>query len=189
MTPRFQEDPSLLDTREGEFLVRVSLKAEGGIGWEDRVVKVPLPAPSLIEAAVDDLTRRRLEGLSRGEHRLEVDVFMLPDACREGKGRPFFPYCLMVVESPSGMILFHDMIPPLPSLEDMWRSVPKKVADCFAKVEMIPAEVRVCSALVHDLLKPFAGAFRFKLKRVKDLRALGPAREMLTGFLAGSDMF
>ncbi len=185
VTPRFEADPSLLGAPEGEFFVRTPLKADVGIGWEDRVVRVPPPALAPAPATVDDLTRRRLEGLSRGEQKLEVDVFMLPDACREGKGRPFFPYCLMMVEARSGLVLFHDLLQPQPSLEEMWRSVPLKVADQFAEVQMIPAEVRVCSEHLFDLLKPLAGAFRFKLKRVSALRTLEPAREMLMGFLMG----
>jgi hypothetical protein len=183
VTPRFEADPSLLGVPEGAFFVRTPLKAEVGIGWEDRVVRVPPPAP--VQATVDDLTRRRLEGLSRGGQKLEVDVFMLPDACREGKGRPFFPYCLLMVEARSGVILFHDLLQPQPSLEEMWRSVPLKVADQFAKAQTIPAEIRVCSELLFDLLKPYAGVFHFKLKRMSGLRILEPAREMLTDFFTG----
>lgn len=183
VAPRFQEDPDLLDTPAGEFLVRIPVKAEVGVGWEDRVVAVPSPERAPVEAVVDDLTRKRLEGLPRGDQKLEMDVFMLPEACQEGKGRPFFPYCLMVVDSRSGMILFHDMVPPLPSLEDMWHAVPIKIADCLAKIGVIPAEVRVCSAEVFDLLKPLSGVFGFKLKRVKGLKALGAAREILTDFM------
>ncbi|OGG47137.1 MAG: hypothetical protein A3F84_16945 [Candidatus Handelsmanbacteria bacterium RIFCSPLOWO2_12_FULL_64_10] len=185
VTPRFEADPSLLGVPEGAFFVRAPLKAEVGIGWEDRVVRVPPPASAPV--TVDDLTRRRLEGLSRGEQKLEVDVFMLPDACREGKGRPFFPYCLMMVEARSGLVLFHDLLQPQPSLEEMWRSVPLKMVDQFAKAQMIPTEVRVCSEQLFDLLKPLAGASRFKLKRVSALRTLEPAREMLMGFLMGGD--
>ncbi len=97
----------------------------------------------------------------------------------KGDSRPFFPYALMIVEARSGLVLGTELLKPDPSLEAMWGQVPLHVVVKLARVGMVPAEIRVRSELVLQLLQPVAKELGFRLKRSDRLRRLDQAKEFL----------
>jgi hypothetical protein len=177
VAPRFREDPSLLALDDESYLVRVA-RREDGI-WEDRILDVPPPQPSTIPIEMDLETLERLKRLPRSNHEFEMDLFMFPAPVGKRGTRPFFPYMILTVEARSGMVLGTELLQPTPSLQAMWGSVPLKVAQQLAALEVVPKEIRVGSELLFELLQPLAGALRFKLEHSPFLPSLHLARESL----------
>ena len=68
--------------------------------------------------------------------------------------RPYFPFALLIVDADSGMILSHDLLSPLPSLDDMYRKVPQKVIDLLLSNNMLPYEIHTQSHVLTTLLSP-----------------------------------
>lgn len=55
VTPRFKDDPALLETSDGEsYLVRAPGQKGESLTWEERTVRVPPPVASPIPVAMDD---------------------------------------------------------------------------------------------------------------------------------------
>jgi hypothetical protein len=181
VTPRFQDDRTLLEPRDHDrYLVRVSRQRRGTRFWEDRITAVPPPERQPIPLAMDVQALEQLKQIPRSKARIEIDFFMLPAPSKEKEGsRLFFPYALMIVEAQSGIVLGTELLKPDPSLEAMWGQIPLHVVVKLARFGIAPAEVRVRSELVLQLLRPVATELGFRLKRSDRLRRLDQAKEFL----------
>jgi hypothetical protein len=180
VTPRFREDPALLETDDQCYLVRAPRRKGKSVTWEDRVVDVPPPERPPIRLAMDIPLLEKLKQLPGGESRIEMDFFMFPVPFQEEKGtRPQFSYMLLTVEAQSGFVLGSELLNPEPTLENMWGQVPLYAVRHFAKLGIVPKEVSVRSGLLFQLLKPLAEELRFKLKPSRRLRTLDNAKESL----------
>jgi len=143
---RFEEDESLLypdDVGDDEmYLLRVSSEQDGKLVWRDEITPIPEPTPQFISIEIDKDAFEALQNAPRIGNSVEIDAFMLPTPIEErGMERPFFPYPLLVVDSDSGMVLSHDMLTPLPSLEAMYGEVPQKVIDLLLQHNIVPYEI------------------------------------------------
>jgi hypothetical protein len=181
VTPRFQDDRTLLEPPDHDrYLVRVSRQRRGTRFWEDRITAVPPPERQSIPLAMDVQALEQLKQVPRSRGRIEIDLFMLPAPTKDkGDSRPFFPYALMIVEAQSGVVLGTELLKPDPSLEAMWGQIPLHVVVKLARFGIVPAEVRVRSELVLQLLRPVAKELGFRLKRSDRLRRLDQAKEFL----------
>ncbi|MCZ7670451.1 MAG: hypothetical protein M5U34_26465 [Chloroflexi bacterium] len=146
MASRFEEDESLLypdDVGDDEmYLLRVSSEQDGKLVWRDEITPIPEPTPQFISIEIDKDAFEALQNAPRIGNSVEIDAFMLPTPIEErGMERPFFPYPLLVVDSDSGMVLSHDMLTPLPSLEAMYGEVPQKVIDLLLQHNIVPYEI------------------------------------------------
>jgi hypothetical protein len=180
VAPRFQEDPTLLEsTDEDVYLVRVPQQQEGSLAWHDRMMRVPPPEPSQIQIAMDMEALQALKRLPPSQSEVEIDFFKLPEPVREGSERPMYPYMLLMVEKQSGAVIGHELLTPAPSLEEMWGAIPLELVYQLASIGMVPKVVRVRSDLLLQLLQPLAGELRFKLKQSPELPTLDPAVQFL----------
>lgn len=182
---RFREDPDLLyPEREDAYLVRVPQQREGALTWEDRLIALPAPQPLRIEMPMNTWLLEGLKRLKPSDRTLEVDLFLQLSPVKEkGDERPYFPYMLMVVDAESGMILGSELLPPLPSLQEMWGKVPMALMGQWAGVRMVPARVQVKSGLLYSLLGPLAEELGFALEEVGALPGLDLARRELQRML------
>lgn len=178
---RFAKNPSLLDPPDPEsYLVRVPHQEQDALVWKDHWRRSRPPAPQPIEIKMDLQVLELLRRLPLSQMNLQVDLFMFPARIREQKGaRPYFAYKLMLVEAHSGYILGGDLLTPEPSLEAMWGTVPAKVAERLAVVQIVPARITVRSDLLMSLLKPLVDELGIELAQSRFLRALDDAKEFM----------
>lgn len=181
VAPRFEEDPSLLETASDEtYLTREPRREGGGLVWEDRLVDVPPPESVDVEVEIEPEVAQGLERLPQARMRLEMDFFMLPSPVQENRrSRPYFPYMLMAVDAGSGMVLGHEMLYVETSLPKMWASILPAAARTFINAGALPEEVAVGSDLLFQLLQPLAGLLDFDLDQPPELPNLSQAREMI----------
>jgi hypothetical protein len=66
-----------------------------------------------------------------------------------------------------------------PSLQDMWGRVPDHVVQKLAGLGTMPAEVRVSSPLLFQVLQPVTGQLGLNITQTDHLPALDFAREEL----------
>jgi len=172
------EDISTLE--EWRRLYEAAIRVKGIAPWEDRITAVPPPERQPISLAMDVQALEQLKQVPHSKARIEIDFFMLPAPTKEKRGsRLFFPYALMIVEAQSGLVLGTELLNPDPSLEAMWGQIPLHVVVKLARVGMVPAEIRVRSELLLQLLRPVATELGFRLKRSDRLRRLDQAKDFL----------
>ncbi|MGC9333966.1 MAG: DUF7309 domain-containing protein [Anaerolineae bacterium] len=177
---RFEEDPTLLEPADEEsYLVRVPQEVNGNLVWEDEVVRVPPPEPEPIPIIIDVQAFERVRQLPRGEHALEMDLFLFPAPIREKGARPYFPYLLLVVENQSGLILGNELLTPEPGLAEMWGSVPMKVVHQLARMKVLPQAIKVRSFRLLALLKLLEEELDIEVKATSILPNLDQAKESL----------
>lgn len=180
VTPRFREDPALLETEDEQYLVRVPHRKDDGLAWDDRIMDVPPPERPPIRLMMDIPLLEKLKQSPQRSSRIEMDFFMFPVPFQEKKGaRPQFAYMLLTVEAQSGFVMGSDLLKPEPTLESMWGQVPLYAVRHFASLGIVPQEVAVRSGLLFSLLKPLAKELSFTLTPSRRLRALDSAKDFL----------
>ena len=85
----------------------------------------------------------------------------------------------MIVEAHSGMVVGIQLLPPLPNLEEMWGTVPVKVAEWLAENQLLPEKIFVSSDLMYKLLSYLNEEFDIPLKQSEVLPNLDDARVSL----------
>ncbi|MGH9755711.1 MAG: DUF7309 domain-containing protein [Blastocatellia bacterium] len=177
VAPRVRDDEDiLLGEEDGDFLVRVPRAEKARLVWEDKLMLVPKPEEK--EATPSPLDPQLLELLKQSPevtNVIEVELTMLPMATREKKERPFFPYMLMLAEAASGVILGHDMLQPLPSLDAMRAELPIKVAGHLLRHGIRPVQITVRTATTARSLAPLTEEFGIRIKLSPRLPAIDAA--------------
>jgi hypothetical protein len=177
---RFKDDPTLLEPSDEEsYLVRVPREVKGSLVWEDEVVRVPPVEPEPIPIVMDMEALEKVKRLPRGEYTLEIDLFLFPIRIEEKGTRPYLPRVLLTVESQSGMILGNELLEPEPGLAVMWGTVPLKVVHQFARMGILPREIRVRSFRLLALLQLLEEELDFEVKATPRLPSLDRAKEAL----------
>jgi hypothetical protein len=180
---RFRDNWTIFPTEQFHYLVRVAREDQGNLMWEDRRLAISPPEPTTIQLRMDKQALAALQNRPRGGFTLEMDLFMLPSAIHDAGNRPYYPYTLMIVDKQSGMILGHDLLPPLPSLLEMYGQIPMQVVQQLVRFGSRPKEIHVRSPLLHQLLNTLVEELGFKLKLAKNLPMLDSARKELFRFL------
>jgi hypothetical protein len=177
VAPRLRDDDSILfGEDDDDFLVRTSRQENGRLVWEDKITRVPEPPEKTITpAALDPQLLESLKQLPKTNRVIELELAMLPMPVREKKGRPFFPYALMIVEAQSGMILATDLMEPTPSLEAMRAELPLKLAAHLANWGGIPRMAAVRAETTASLLAPLAAELGIHIKQAPRLPGLDEA--------------
>jgi hypothetical protein len=147
--------------------------------WEDEVMKVPPLEPEPIPIVMDVQALEWVKQLPRGEHTLEVDLFVFPARIQEKGARPYFPHILLMVESDRGLILGNELLAPEPGLVEMWGLVPMKVVHQLARIGTLPREIKVRSFQLLALLKLLEEELDVEVKAAPRLRSLDQAKEAL----------
>lgn len=177
MAKRVQKDVEVLTPTDDdeEFLVRVSRQENGKLVWEDKTVKVSQPAP--LPALKTQLDPKQIEQIKQKKlvnRSIELAIRMLPTPVQE-KGRPFFPYIMLVADSESGMILGMDMLHPLPSIASMRANVPNHLAKFLLKLDVIPHPIVVNSEWLAEALAPLTSELGLKLVQTDSLPSIEEA--------------
>jgi hypothetical protein len=180
VAPRFKADPEMLVPTDDDhdYLVRVQ---ETGI-WKDTITHIDAHPGTVLKFQMNKSALDALKQAMPGQFTLEVDLFMLNNPIQENrKGRPYFPYMLMICDQKSKMILGTEMLQPLPSLEAMWESVPAIIVTTLAG-RAAPKEFVVRDDLLVSLLEYIGNELGCKIKKSKRLPAIDSARRELNRF-------
>jgi hypothetical protein len=184
VAPRFRRDPALLyPGGEDRYLVRV----ETGGAWQDQYLHVPpVPTPQ-VAGALDELSLARLRQLPRADRILQLDCSRFWSPVREGADRPCFPNMLLLVGASDGMVLGFELLPPLPSLEEMWAALPQRLAQQFTQLGWLPAGVQLINPRLLAVVQPMLQALEIPCDQPASLPALEAAKKYLdrgaeTGF-------
>ncbi|MCK6581226.1 MAG: hypothetical protein L6Q98_24305 [Anaerolineae bacterium] len=184
VAPRVQQNPDMLELDgDSDYLVRVADKTDTGLRWRDEIMANEPPLPISLEMAVEPGLLEAVSQLPRVSNRVEADFFMLPTMVDNRTERPYFPYALLLVETTSGAVIGMELLSPSPSLEEMWAQVGVVTLRQLRKVGILPAEIRVRDELLYGMLMPFSQSLGFKVKQVRRLPKLDPARASLEGYL------
>ncbi len=182
VAPRVRDDDSALFGKGDEdFLVRTPRQENNRIIWEDRIARVPEPEKKTVTPAPLDAQQiEALKRLPKAENVIEAELSMLPAPVQEKKGRPFFPYLLMIADAQSGMILASDMLQPLPSLEAMRAELPLKLAAHLLQLGALPDTIAVRNEMMAGLLSPLAAELDIQIIQSRVLPAVDRALEFMT---------
>ena len=157
VAPRFRKDERLLypDDVDGKemYLLRAPGEQDGVITWADEIRPIPPPEDRMIEMSVETAALEALQNAPRVGNSVEIDLFMTMMPVQERRReRPYFPFALLVVDADSGMVLSHDLLSPLPSIDNMYSRVPQAVIDLFLGNNMLPYEVYTQSPVLTAVL-------------------------------------
>lgn len=170
VAPRFKNNPELLEPQEpdGKYLVRVYEDNE----WIDRHQKIKFPADPPLQLKMNTEALDHLKSMSKQNSIVEIDLQMMEQAVRDKDfDRPYFPFMLLIAEKESRMILGFDLLPPLPSLEEMWEDIPAAVVETLANY-LLPKEVQTKDPRIALLLSPLEKELGTKVKLVSRLPAV-----------------
>jgi hypothetical protein len=177
---RFEKDPSLLKSlKKKNYLVRVPRQENKNLSWEDRIIRIEPSNTLEIPVKMKNQEIKALDSRRRSDNIFEIDFFIFPIPIHEKNNRPYLPYILLVVDSESQYVFCHDLLPPIPSWEEMWGSVPGKIVSLLGKMECLPKEIRVRSELLCQLLQPLSEELDIKLKQSRKLKSLDSAKKFL----------
>jgi len=177
---RFKKDDSLLNLGDDEhYFARIPIKKDDKLFWQDSTLKILPPEPYRIEFSINKHAIDALKGTVTSKVTLEIDLFMSKNPVKEKDIRPFYPYILLMVEAHSGMVVGVQLLPPLPTLEEMWKTVPEKVAEWLAENQLLPKKILVNSELMYKLLSYLHDEFDISLKQSEVLPNLDEARASL----------
>ncbi len=177
---RFKKDRSLLRLGDDEhYFMRVPIKKEDKLFWQDSILKISPPEPYRIELSVNMLAIQALKGTVPSKITLEIDLFMFTEPIKEKDMRPFYPYVLMMVDAYSGMLVGNKLLSPLPTLEAMLGTVPAKVAEWLAEIQLMPKKILIRSNFMNRLLLDLSDELGFSLEQSEVLPNLDQARASL----------
>ncbi len=179
-----KDDPTLLETEDDdEYLVRVPTNQDGNLVWRDEKQRVQSPEPRSISVYLDKRAIEAVKKLPPTLGTIDMDFFWTPVPVLEGQARPYYPYMLIAAEPASGMILASETMIAVPSMDEMWATMPIKVGQILARLRLRPGFIRVTSEPLADFLAPLAEHLDIQLQLVDELPDLEGIKQMLVGFL------
>ena len=180
MAPRIREDPALLELEDEEsYLVRTACEEDGKLVWEDRIVRIAPPEPKSFPVHMDRQALEWLMAMEPTPLALEMDLFMAPAQIGERGARPRYAHLLLMVDGDSGIVLGSQLLTSDPTPEAMYGKVPATIARMLAEVNMRPAEVRVRSLVLYELVEILSEKLGFRLYHDEWLPSLETAKEYL----------
>lgn len=183
MASRVVRQPDLLGGDPFKsILVRVSEDRNGQREWHDALMLPPLfePAPPPEAPPLDDLRLRRLKSnipQVGGKWEIDCDLSEMPVQDRRGE-RPYFPYCVLIVDGGSGVILGNEL-----AGHDFAEGMVDLILKTVSHVKVCPEEIVVKRDEIQTVLEPLARRLGCRISKAKRLPALDPALEEIQQFL------
>ena len=175
----------LMNSKKGQYLIRVPEKSETDLHWKDEWLSPTPPERATKESLVPDeirLQRIKKKGL-RPAGIWEVDFFQFPMPIQEG-GRPFFPFCLLIVDQDSGFVFGTHL-----ESKDHHRSeFLKQMLKVIEANAYLPQEIWVKRDEVFQLFEILVSRLGLKIKQMKKLNQLEYAQKSMKSFLSSGKM-
>lgn len=129
------------------------------------------------------LDEARLSGLRKAAKELrgkwELDIFLLPTAVQEGSDRPYYPTCVMAVETQTGLIVGADVAGVVPSPEVLQDAVIR----VLGQGKQLPHDLRVMSEEVLQVVEPVAQALGMSVRVARMAKLERARRDLVEHFL------
>lgn len=183
VAPRIKSDPSLVQLPEPRYLVRSEVPDGGQRRWADDfrdVAEVIAVVPRFLP---DADTVKKCHQLPKAENRIQLDFRRTPMRVGEAKERPRFAYCLLGVDSQSGLIVGQQLFAVETSIGDMLRSVPQTLIEWFQGGGARPSQLVVRQGRAADMFRPTCEALGIELRAARSLPQLDPALQSLFDFV------
>jgi hypothetical protein len=181
VAPRCREDEDLLAPSEDGmvFLVRAQREVDGAKVWEDQIQTIDEPEPQPFSVGLDEAIYEQAKALQPVTNVLELELMMLPMPVQEKKNeRGYFPYLLLLAESQSGALIGNELLQPLPTLLEMYCTLPQLLLEKFVQLGVLP-NLRVRNPLVAQIMAPLAEDFGLTLEVTDELPAIDQAMEVM----------
>ena len=179
---RLKVNRNLLTSSEKvQYLVRVAEQSGPDLHWKDEWLSpAPLKRTKDEAPVLDEIRLQRLKKMGlRPAGIWEVDFFQFPAPIQEG-GRPFFPFCLLIVDQDSGFVFGTH-------LESKDRHKPEfhnHMLKVIGKNALLPQEIWVKREEVSQLFEVLVSRLGLKMKQVKKLNQLESAQKSMKSFLS-----
>ena len=181
MVLRVKNNPGLLEPEnEDEYLVRKLIK---GSEWEDVIIDQPLLESIPIPLLISTLQINLFKFLPLSRNVWEIGYSWTPAPVKESADRPYYPYMLFVMDKKSEMILAHELLTPIPSLKEMWGTIPDRFLELAVKIGKRPEEIHCNSDILFQLLSPINEATGLRIKFKQSLPKLEHALDSMLRFL------
>lgn len=177
VAPRVRDDASLLKyNKAGRCLIRTRIADET---WEDRVVAIPPPERPPIPLCWDPEDVKHLKQVPDSGEIVELDFFLFPGAIGKKTERPETAYVLLALLHHSNTIVCAEILQVRDTLENMWGQIPEILLAQLANLGIRPAEIRVQSPLLLEILPPVFEKLGTRVVRHASMKKLRAAkREM-----------
>jgi hypothetical protein len=177
VAPRVRDDASLLKyNKAGRCLIRTRIEDET---WEDRVVAIPPPERPPISLRWNADDAERLKRVACRGDILEFDFFLFPGVIGKKTERPETAYVLFALLHHSNTMLCAEILQVRNTLENMRGQIPEILLAQLANLGMRPAEIRVQSPLLLEILPPVFEKLGIRVVRHASMKKLRAAkREM-----------
>jgi hypothetical protein len=178
MIARIQINPQLLKCKKNHHVVAVPVKKGSSLSWEDQVLRVPdhVPFHSDYQPHPDSVMKYRNQPAKNNI--LEVDLFVLPSFIEE-EGRLVLPYCLLIVDSNSALVLGYEIFCVKTTLDDMFREVSESFLNMIADLGFRPQRIKAHSDRTVEIMRPVTDALDLKVTLSQNLATLNSARDSL----------
>lgn len=178
-----ENDEIIMPADDLEYLIRVPEQTADGLEWHDEIRLIPPPPPKEYRIPMDPEALAHLRELPATMVNVDVDFFWMPTPVGEKGERPFFPYSLLLMEPSSDIILGNDILVAQPSLDQMWGSLPMKLVQSLAQVNLKPKTIRVTSEALASFFQLVADELDIDIKLMDELPLLENVKMGLLGFL------
>jgi hypothetical protein len=125
----------------------------------------------------------KLQNLPLSDLTFEADLIMLPSTVEEKGINPYFAYLLMVVDKRSEMIFGNEIMKPVPSLKEMWSTIPQHLVNTLIRSGKRPKELHVQTELLAGLLEPMACELGINLQLTDRLDVLEFAKKDMLKYM------
>lgn len=165
---RLKDDPELLNgATENHYLVRAFQKKEEK--WVDTWAVPPLVEKQPMIVCVNENRLKKIKKISIQRPTVwEVDYFYSPEAVREKKERPWYPYIVLWVDRYTRLIPHIYIARPT----DFASEFVEQFLALFEKLEIVPREIFVKKEEIYRLLEPITSQLGIALKRAKKLSVM-----------------
>lgn len=147
--------------------------------WTDQMRRIDQPLDMPVQIMMDVPLLERVRRFSHGSLALEMDLFRAPMKLPDRGERSPCMYMLLAVEASTGLILGHELLNPMTTLEAMWGLVAWKAVAIFGKLEEIPERVIVRSPLLAQMLLDMADELDFDLRQADRLPGIDISKAIL----------
>jgi hypothetical protein len=168
-----------------QYLVRVAEGSRAHLDWKDEWLSpVPLERAKDEIPIPDEIRLQQIKKMGFTPAGVwEVDFFQFPVPIQEGD-RPFFPFCLLIVDNDSGFVFESHLESKGHHRHEFQNHMLKVIED----VGYLPQEIWVKRDEVFQLFEVLVSRLGLKMKQVEKLKQLEYAEKSMKSFLSSGKM-
>lgn len=178
---RASKDKSFIhnkDHYEDEYLFREATMDKEQWVWNDTYRRVP---ESTRKEKIN-YTKDRLNAFNElpvGEHRLEIDLVMIPAPMKDKNKPACFPFLFLMVDPEADMILDFELMSPRPDFQTMIGSFPDTLLEKLINAGQRPRQISYKSSVIEGIMRWLEDQTDQKTEQTTNLPSLDEAANYL----------